>query len=166
MVTVRDSVKMHDVVRDVAIWIASSSEDGCKSLVRSGIGLSEISVGEFSNSNSLKRVSFMKNNITRLPDCVIQCSEASTLLLQGNELLQTVPERFLQGFEALRVLNLSHTKIQSLPLSLLQLGDLRALNLRDCDYLEELPPLGGLSRLQILDLHFSGIRELPKGWKS
>ena len=27
-----DTVKMHDVVRDVAIWIASSSEDGCKSL--------------------------------------------------------------------------------------------------------------------------------------
>ena len=26
------TVKMHDVVRDVAIWIASSSEDGCKSL--------------------------------------------------------------------------------------------------------------------------------------
>jgi disease resistance protein RPS2 len=38
----KDTVKMHDVVRDVAIWIASSSEDECKSLVRSGIGLSEI----------------------------------------------------------------------------------------------------------------------------
>uniref|UniRef100_A0A2N9G4H7 Uncharacterized protein n=1 Tax=Fagus sylvatica TaxID=28930 RepID=A0A2N9G4H7_FAGSY len=157
------SVRMHDVVRDVAIWIASSCEDGYKSLVRSGIGLSEISVGEFSNSNSLKRVSFMMNNITMLPDCVIQCSEASTLLLQHNGFLQTVPEKFLQGFEALKVLDLNHTSIQSLPLSLLQLGDLRAINLRDCKYLEELPPLGGLSRLQILDLRNSKIRELPKG---
>jgi disease resistance protein RPS2 len=160
------TVKMHDVVRDFAICIASTSEDGCKSLVRSGIGLSEISVGEFSNSKSLKRVSFMKNNITRLPDCVIQCSEASTLLLQGNELLQTIPERFLQGFEALKVLNLSYTTIQSLPPSLLQLRDLRVLQLRDCKYLEELPALGGLSRLQILDLHFSKIRELPKGMEN
>ena len=36
---VKGTVKMHDVVRDVAIWIASSSEGGCKSLIRSGIGL-------------------------------------------------------------------------------------------------------------------------------
>uniref|UniRef100_A0A2N9HKC5 Uncharacterized protein n=1 Tax=Fagus sylvatica TaxID=28930 RepID=A0A2N9HKC5_FAGSY len=125
------TVKMHDVVRDFAICIASTSEDGCKSLVRSGIGL-----------------------------------KASTLLLQGNELLQTIPERFLQGFEALKVLNLSYTTIQSLPPSLLQLRDLRVLQLRDCKYLEELPALGGLSRLQILDLHFSKIRELPKGMEN
>ncbi|KAK9280562.1 hypothetical protein L1049_014255 [Liquidambar formosana] len=38
--TRKDTVKMHDVVRDVAIWIASFTEDRCKSLVRSGIGLS------------------------------------------------------------------------------------------------------------------------------
>ena len=57
----KGTVKMHDVVRDVAVWITSSSEDGCKSLVRSGFCLSEISVGEF--SNSLKRVSFMNSHI-------------------------------------------------------------------------------------------------------
>ncbi|XP_075655382.1 disease resistance protein At4g27190-like isoform X2 [Castanea sativa] len=156
-----ESVKMHDVVRDVAIWITSSFEDGHKSFVRSGTGLSKISVGEF--SNSFKRVSFMCNKITRLPDCVIQCSEASTLLLQGNWLLETVPERFLQGFEVLRVLNLGETCIKSLPLSLLQLSDLRALILRSCFSLEELPPLGGLSRLQILDLTATRIREIPRG---
>ena len=39
----KGTVKMHDVVRDVAIWI-TSSEDGCKSLVRSGFCLSEISI--------------------------------------------------------------------------------------------------------------------------
>uniref|UniRef100_A0A2N9F406 NB-ARC domain-containing protein n=1 Tax=Fagus sylvatica TaxID=28930 RepID=A0A2N9F406_FAGSY len=90
------TVKMHDVVRDVAVWIALSSEGGCESLIRSGIGLSEISISE--------------------------------------------------------VLNLSDTSIQSLPLSLLQLGDLCALLLRDCTALEELPPLGVFSRLQMLDL--------------
>jgi disease resistance protein RPS2 len=155
---------MHDVVRDVAIWIASSFEDGCKSLVRSGIGLSEISVGVFSNSP--QRVSFIDNKITMLPDCVIQCSKASTLLLQGNLALSKVPERFLQGFEGLRVLNISGTRIQSLPLSLLQLSDLLALLLRDCFYLEELPPLGGLSRLQVLDLCATRIRELPRGMEN
>ncbi|KAG2680491.1 hypothetical protein I3760_11G101500 [Carya illinoinensis] len=158
------TVKMHDVVRDVAIWIASSAEDGHKSLVRSGIGLNRISAIEL--SNSLKRVSFMNNKITRLPDCVIECAEASTLLLQGNLPLDRIPERFLQGFEALRVLNISGSRIQSLPLSLLQLGDLRALLLRDCFYLEELPPLEGLSRLQVLDLTATRIRELPRGMEN
>nr|POF06309.1 disease resistance protein [Quercus suber] len=100
------TVKMHDTVCDVARWIASSSKDGCKSLVRSGILLSEISFGEFSNSNSLKRVSLVNNEITWLPDCIIQCLEASTLLLQRNYLLDTILERFLQGFKALSVLNL------------------------------------------------------------
>nr|POF06304.1 disease resistance protein [Quercus suber] len=158
-----ESVKMHDVVRDVAIWISSTSEDGCKSLVRSGIGLSEISVGEFSNSNSLDRVSFMVNNITRLPDCMIQCSKASTLLLQGNLALNTVPEKFLQEFEALKVLNLSGTSIRSLPHSLLQLTDLRVLLLRYCSNLEELPSLGTLTKLQELDLYGTCIANLPRG---
>ncbi|XP_075671424.1 disease resistance protein At4g27190-like [Castanea sativa] len=157
------TVKMHDVVRDVAIWISSSSEDGCKSLVRSGIGLSEISVGEFSNSNSLNRVSFMHNNITRLPNCMIQCSKASALLLQGNRALDTIPEKFLQEFEALKVLNLSGTNVWSLPHSLIQLRDLRVLLLRNCNYLKELPSLGTLSKLRELDLSTTCIANLPRG---
>ncbi|KAM3693841.1 hypothetical protein ACJW31_07G014800 [Castanea mollissima] len=157
------TVKMHDVVRDVAIWISSSSEDGCKSLVRSGIGLSKISAEGFSNSNSLDRVSFMDNNITRLPDCMIQCSKASTLLLQYNNALDTVPEKFLQGFEALKVFDLSGTRIRSLPHSLLQLRDLRVLLLRGCRNLEELPSLGTLTKLRELDLGYTGIANLPRG---
>ncbi|KAM3741658.1 hypothetical protein ACB098_07G012800 [Castanea mollissima] len=159
----REYVKMHDVVRDVAIWISSSSEDGCKSLVRSGIGLSEISAEEFSNSNSLDRVSFMRNNITRLPDCMIQCSKASTLLLQYNNALDTVPEKFLQGFEALKVFDLSGTSIRSLPHSLLQLRDLRVLLLRGCRNLKELPSLGTLTKLRELDLESTSIANLPRG---
>ncbi|KAL5548242.1 hypothetical protein UlMin_003473 [Ulmus minor] len=153
------TVKMHDVVRDVAIWIASSLEDKLKFLVRSGIGLSEISESEL--SNSLKRVSFMNNKISNLPDCEMQCSEASTLLLQGNLPLDRVPEVFLQAFQALRVLNISRTRIQSLP-PCLQLCELRALILRDCFFLEELPPLGALSKLQVIDLCATRIKELPK----
>ncbi|XP_059441574.1 disease resistance protein At4g27190-like [Corylus avellana] len=160
-----DTVKMHDVIRDVAIWIASSSEDGCKSLIHSGMGLSEISDVELSD-NSLKRVSFMNNKIVRLPDRVLQCSNASTLILQGNRDLDMVPEKFLQGFESLKVLNMSGTYINSLPLSLLQLGELRALLLRDCRNLKKLPPLEGFCRLQVLDLSLTCIKELPRGMEN
>ena len=150
------------VVRDVGIWIASSSKDGYKFLVRSGIGLNKIPVVELSNSP--KRVLFMNNEIRRRPDCVVQCLETSTLLLQGNLPLDTVLERFLQGFEALRVLNMSGTRIHSMPLSLLQLGELRALLLGGCLNLEELPSLERLNRLQVFNLiSTTRIRELPRG---
>ncbi|RVW79514.1 Disease resistance protein [Vitis vinifera] len=98
----KDTVKMHDVVRDVAKWIASTLEDGSKSLVESGVGLAKF-----------QRV-----------------FRASTLLLQGNLPLQEVPEGFLLGFQALRVLNMSGTQIQRLPSSILQLAQLRALLLK------------------------------------
>ncbi|KAF8409545.1 hypothetical protein HHK36_005623 [Tetracentron sinense] len=153
-------VKMHDIVRDVAIWIASS-EQGSESLVRSGMGLSQIPEGV--KWKSLKRISFMMNKITRLPDSVMECSEVSTLFLQRNFPLERVPEGFLQGFQALRVLNLSETSIRSLPLSHVRLDELRALLLSGCNYLNEFPPLGGLSRLQVLDLSGTPIRELPHG---
>ncbi|KAG6729681.1 hypothetical protein I3842_01G041900, partial [Carya illinoinensis] len=157
------TVKMHDVVRDVSIWIASTcSEDGSKSLVRTGNGLKKISATEL--SNSLKRVSFMDNDLEKLPDdSVIRCSEASTFLLQNNPCLELIPEIFLERFKALRVLNFSRTSIKSLPDSLLQLDDLRALLLSNCKDLEGLPQLERLSRLQVLDLSRIGIRELPKG---
>ena len=75
----------------------------------------------------------------------------------------TVPERLLQGFEVLKVFNLTGTCIRSLPLSLFQLGDLRTLILRNCFSLEELPPLGGLSKFQMLNLCATRIKELPSG---
>nr|POF06323.1 disease resistance protein [Quercus suber] len=104
----------------------------------------------------------MNNEITWLPDCRIQCSETSTLLLQRNYLLDTILERFQQGFKALRVLNLSETHIRSLPYSLLLLRDLCALLLGSCRNLEEISSLGMLSNLQKLDLSGTRITELPR----
>ncbi|KAI9186444.1 hypothetical protein LWI28_017310 [Acer negundo] len=153
------TVKMHDVVRDVAIWISSSLEDGCRSLVRSGIGLTQISEAEM--FESLKRVSFMINKITGLPDLRSHCPEVLTLLLQGNALLERISDGFLQVFQSLRVLNIRGTHIQTLPESILQLVDLRVLLLGGCVFLEELPQLGALSKLQVLDCRSTLIRELP-----
>ncbi|KAK0601141.1 hypothetical protein LWI29_021566 [Acer saccharum] len=129
----------------------------------SGISLTQIS--EVEMSESLKRVSFMNNRITKLPDCRICCPETVSLLLQGNRFLSRIPNGFLQAFESLKVLNLSETRIRSLPQSILQLGDIRILLLKKCFYLEELPQLGGLSQLQVLDCSETGIRELPSGMK-
>ncbi|GFZ06579.1 NB-ARC domain-containing disease resistance protein [Actinidia rufa] len=116
----KDTVKMHDVVRDVSIWIACcSSRD--ESFVQVGVGLDQMPDIEF--SKSVKRVSFMDNRIKWLPNFLIECPKVSSLLLQGNLPLEIVPEGFLLGFPALQVLNLSETGIHTLPLSLLDLQE-------------------------------------------
>ncbi|KAL7216941.1 hypothetical protein ACSBR1_028800 [Camellia fascicularis] len=164
-----ETVKMHDIVRDIALWIASSSSsesDGCnnRSLVQSGIGLNRISMGAL--SKSLKRVSFMYNDIAMLPDCTTQCPMVSSLLLQANFRLQIVPEGFLLGFQALNVLNLSQTHIRTLPISLVQLSQLRALILRRCQRLAKLPPVGNLCNLEVLDCSSSDLELLPEGMEN
>nr|GLL16768.1 disease resistance protein At4g27190-like [Ipomoea trifida] len=166
-----NTVKMHDVVRDVGIWIASSleDEDRCKSFIRAGVGETRISQQHLLNfrSGKVKRVSFMNNNIASLPNCEAQqcVVEASTLFLQGNKNLLEVPNSFLQGFQVLRILDLSGSKIKFLPPSLLQLGELRALVLEGCKELSELPPLATLGKLQVLDCSDTAIAELPEDFE-
>ncbi|XP_058071081.1 probable disease resistance protein At4g27220 [Magnolia sinica] len=109
---------------------------------------------------STKRASFIQNKIRRLPDRMVGCSQLSTLHLQSNP-LKEILEGFFTGLQALRVLNLSETSIRSLPLSLTELRQLRAIFLRDCTFLSELPPMGRLTELQTLDLSGTQISELP-----
>nr|GMC46833.1 disease resistance protein At4g27190-like [Ipomoea batatas] len=158
-------VKMHDVVRDVGVWISKSLEEGCKAINNAGISGTQISQQLFNCSEVVKRVSFMASNIEFLPNCNIQCAEASTLFLQGNPRLLEVPNTFLQGFPMLRILDLSDSKIQFLPHSLLQLGELRALFLQNCHELFELPSLATLGMLQVLNCSGSAITKLPEDFE-
>ncbi|KAJ0263206.1 Leucine-rich repeat-containing protein [Hirschfeldia incana] len=156
-----DTVKMHDVVRDFAIWVMSSSRDDSHSLVMSGIGLCEFPHEKF--VPSIRRVSLMNNKLKRLSDEVVECVELSALLLHGNFHLEELPVGFLISFPALRILNLSGTRIRQLPHSLSELHELRSLILRDCYYLEEVPSLEGLAKIQVLDLCATPIKETPRG---
>ncbi|KAL1184438.1 hypothetical protein V6Z11_A01G044500 [Gossypium hirsutum] len=59
----RDTVKMHDVMRDTALYIKSS---GPRFMVKSGIGLKELpSKQEW--EEDLEKVSFMMNNVSEIP---------------------------------------------------------------------------------------------------
>ncbi|KAK3408829.1 hypothetical protein EUGRSUZ_J00987 [Eucalyptus grandis] len=155
-----DSVKMHGVVRDVAIWIATCANSESKFLVRANVRMTRLS--EFELQRDLERVSLMRNSIKALSDKEIECPKMISIFLQYN-FLQNIPENFLRGFGALKVMNLGGTQVRSLPVSLLHLRDLRALLLRSCNHLEELPPLGSLTKLCILDLHDTSIKQLPEG---
>ncbi|KAK1260547.1 Disease resistance protein [Acorus gramineus] len=143
-----EEVKMHDVVRDVAIWIASSSEPEFETFARPGTGLTNFP--KESMKESLRRVSLMNNKIEKLPpDRLMTNSKLLSFLLQGNP-LKDIPEELFVGLRALRVLNLSSTRLKKLPLSLGSLGDLRQLNL---SYTPELVniPAGVFARLSCLE---------------
>ncbi|KAF3629220.1 putative disease resistance protein-like [Capsicum annuum] len=157
----KDSVKMHDVVRDVAIWIDNSFGNEQNSVIQAGIGLTKISHAKV--SASVKRISFVGNKIEHLPDCFTKCPEATSLLLQDNEPLVEIPREFFLSFPALTVLNLSETSIRALPPSINSLCQLRALILQSCKMLKELPPIGNLCNLHVFDCDDTRLRCLPQG---
>ncbi|XP_077242306.1 disease resistance protein At4g27190-like [Tasmannia lanceolata] len=153
------TVKMHDIVRDVALWIASSSEDGNKFFVQSNMGSSKIT--EEGMHESINRASFVGGELSEIPMFSARCSRLSTLFLQDNP-LNKIPRDIFLGLKALRVLNLSSTKIKSLPKEVGELNNLRLLNLSNTYELEriEAHTISRLSSLEVLDMYKSSY-----GWK-
>ncbi|KAK1271217.1 putative disease resistance protein [Acorus gramineus] len=124
----RECVKMHDVIRDLALRITSH-----------GGGEGRIYLARAES---------------------VDCPVLTTLFLQRNNQLKAIPESFLEGMPALRVLDLSGTSIKQLPPSLCRLKNLRGLYLRKCSLLFTLPPeIGSLKSLEVLVV--TGIRYLP-----
>ncbi|XP_077242296.1 disease resistance protein At4g27190-like [Tasmannia lanceolata] len=155
----KGTVKMHDIVRDVAIWIASSSEDGNKFFVQSNMSWSKIT--KEGMHESINRASFVGGGLSEIPTFLATCSSLSTLFLQDNP-LNKIPRDIFLGLKALRVLNLSGTKIKSLPKEVGELNNLRLLNLSEMRELEriEAQTISRLSSLEVLDMFESGY-----GWR-
>ncbi|XP_077231657.1 putative disease resistance protein At4g27220 [Tasmannia lanceolata] len=147
-------VKMHDVVRDVAISIASRTEQGF--LVKVGVELTEWP----ENLDECKRLSLMGTSIGMLHDPP-NCPRLSTLLLQQMNGLEEIPNNFIEGMKALVVLDVSNTKISSLPPSLPYLKNLKTLCLDECSCLDDISLLGGLEKLEVLSGKRTGIKQLP-----
>ncbi|TXG69292.1 hypothetical protein EZV62_004227 [Acer yangbiense] len=114
-----DHLKMHDVIRDMALWIACEIEkEKGKFLVQTSVGLTE--APETEKLEGVKRMSLMENQIENLPE-TLSCPHLSTLLV------------------SLQHLDLSDTKIKELPEELKALANLRCLNLGRMHYLHRVP---------------------------
>nr|BAD16724.1 CC-NB-LRR protein [Solanum tuberosum] len=155
-----ETVKMHDVIRDISIQIGYNQEKP-KSIVKASMKL-ENWPGEIL-TNSCGAISLISNHLKKLPDRV-DCPETEILLLQDNKNLRLVPDEFFQGMRALKVLDFTGVKFKSLPSSTRQLSLLRLLSLDNCRFLKDVSMIGELNRLEILTLRMSGITSLPESF--
>ncbi|KAL7218956.1 hypothetical protein ACSBR2_012093 [Camellia fascicularis] len=177
-------VKMHDVIRDVALSIAK--DDGKEILVKHGVK----EWPEKDTCESYSAISLRFDNTLELPDDLV-CPQLHTLsMLLKREwrsyALLNVPDRFFSGMEKLTILELNRICMLP-PLSLANLVNLRMLWLDDCELgdiailkdlnnnleilslrgsnIEVLPSeIGQLTRLRLLDLgNCKKLREIPQG---
>ncbi|KAH6801156.1 hypothetical protein C2S52_001620 [Perilla frutescens var. hirtella] len=151
-------VKMHDVVRDMAVKIC-----GGKYMIRAGdSSLKEIATEE-EWTGDLEKVSLMYNGIRRIGEGTSpDCPNLSTLLLCWNP-LEGIPDSFLSKMQGLCTLDLCRTKITMLPDSISELKSLKSLLLEYCRMLEKVPNLGELKALRELNLGYTAITEVPQG---
>ncbi|XP_022997552.1 disease resistance protein RPS2-like [Cucurbita maxima] len=150
-----DFVKMHDIVRDTAILIASKMKS--KYLVRHGAGESLWPpMDEFKDYTA---ISLGCSDHSELPEFI--CPQLRFLLLVGKRTSLRLPEKFFAGMQELRVLDLTSLCIQQLPSSIDQLVNLHTLCLDDC-VLPDMSIVGELKKLEILSLRASDIIALPR----
>ncbi|KAM4125070.1 hypothetical protein ACB094_01G280600 [Castanea mollissima] len=153
-------VKMHDLIRDMALQITSTSP---RFLVEAGVYLRNFPDIEKWAENH-EKVSLMHNYISEVPSNLSpKCHRLSTLLLSSNHTLTLIPNSFFVHMHALQVLDLSDTGLEILPDSVSGLENLTALLLRGCYRLKYVPSLAKMKVLMKLDFSHSGIREVPQG---
>ncbi|KAF8029651.1 hypothetical protein BT93_E2162 [Corymbia citriodora subsp. variegata] len=152
-----ERLKMHDLIRDMALHIMSAT-----SIVKPGKGLTRIPPEECW-TEALEKVSLMKNNISEFPLSMSpNCPRLSTLLLNYNTMV-IIPDSFFRQFCGLKVLNLSECYLRELPNSISDLVNLRALLLSQCLDLRHIPYLGKLTSLRKLDIDRCDSLEVPEG---
>ncbi|KAG4160744.1 hypothetical protein ERO13_D01G017200v2 [Gossypium hirsutum] len=143
-------VKMHDVIRDMALWIAGES-DKEKFCVKSGVQLKELP--EAKKWEEVTRMSLMWNQIENLTE-VLECPNLQTLFL-GRNRLRVIINDFFNFMPMLRVLDLSYNMLEELPVGIAKLVSLEHLNL-SWTGIKKLPvELKALAKLKYLNLEWT-----------
>uniref|UniRef100_A0A6N2KZQ5 Uncharacterized protein n=1 Tax=Salix viminalis TaxID=40686 RepID=A0A6N2KZQ5_SALVM len=155
-------VKMHDLIRDMAIQIL---EENSRAIVKAGAQLKELLDAE-EWSEKLMSVSLMHNQIEEIHSGHSpRCPNLSTLFLRDNRQLGFIANSFFKQLHGLKVLDLSRTDIECLPGSVSDLEGLTSLLLTDCRRLSSVPSLKKLRELKRLDLSGAPLKKIPHGMK-
>ncbi|KAJ0045028.1 hypothetical protein Pint_04138 [Pistacia integerrima] len=153
-------VKMHDVIRDVALGIASKGD--IVFLVKAGLGLIEWPK-EGRHLGQYTAISLMNNKIQMLPDH-LECPKLETFLLSRQYSYERrdnieVSNHFFDEMKALKNVSLSCANLSIKSLKFLT--DIKTLKLIFCN-LRDISSLEHLARLEILSLRYSSFDEFPK----
>ncbi|KAL6285136.1 hypothetical protein ACE6H2_009526 [Prunus campanulata] len=152
-------VRMHELVRDVAIWIASKDKHTFSRAYGD-------EVKEWPNRDFLKKcsaISLKSCKIPRLPEVPWVCPKLRFFVLESDNVDDSleIPGNYFEGMNELKVLDVTKLRIPSLPPSLQSLTNLQTLCLDQC-VLGDIALVGQLTNLKILSLIHSEVKELPK----
>ncbi|KAF8018428.1 hypothetical protein BT93_H3347 [Corymbia citriodora subsp. variegata] len=146
---------MHDIIVDVAIYIASTK---WKALVGTkGDGFNKWSEDELKKCTA---ISFPFVGIEELPE-KLDCPNLKMLLLHEHNPFIKIPPSFFESMRNLQVLDITGLSFTSLPSSIELLENLKSLCLDQC-HLRDVTILGKLKGLQMLSFLHSTITSLPK----
>ncbi|XVF11225.1 hypothetical protein REPUB_Repub08aG0007900 [Reevesia pubescens] len=146
-------IKMHDVIRDMSLWIACKCEgEKWRFFVEARFGLTE--APEVGNWGSIHRLSLMENKIENLVETP-NCPHLQTLFLNNNK-LKVINNDFFQFMSGLRVLDLSENEsLHELLVGISKLVSLECLDLSNTR-IRQLPlELKALEKLKCLRLEGS-----------
>ncbi|EHA8588945.1 disease resistance protein SUMM2 [Cocos nucifera] len=162
----KERVRMHDVIRDLALWIASDcGRKKNKWLVQAGVGLTEAMdvKQKWIGAEGVERISLMHNGIEMLPQYLPHRPNLKVLMLQRNYALRRIPPDLFQCMPALTYLDLSYTALEELTKEIAILVQLQYLNL-SFTYIKALPKeLACLKELKYLLLrNITGLLRIPR----
>ena len=151
-------VRMHDVVRNVAV-IISSKENHVFAHQRTTLRKED-----WPSMDELRKITWVSLNqfdCDELPEGLV-CPKLEFFGCRPNQnSSMKVPDSFFEGMTQLKVLDFTSMHLPSLPSSLPYLENLRTLCL-DASKLGDITIIAKLKKLEILTLRYSNIEELPK----
>ncbi|KAM7486619.1 hypothetical protein LguiA_002628 [Lonicera macranthoides] len=150
-----DCVKMHDLVRDFALSIASKGQF----LVRLDNGIKERLIQD--TNEQYTSISLQCDKMDQLPSG-LKCPNLTLMQLIGLDCESLkFPESFFEGMRRLQVLVLRRASIPSLPGSFQFLTNLQTLSLNHCRLECDVSMIEKLEVLEILSFAHSEMQDLP-----
>ncbi|XP_040998148.1 probable disease resistance protein At4g27220 [Juglans microcarpa x Juglans regia] len=157
-----ECVKMHDVVRDVAISIASRDESGFMVVLDTGLEEwpRKDRYDSYTTISLLLREMKGYSNGLKCPKLLLL--RLSCLYCSKTYHSEMFPGNLFNGMKELKILSLQEGcfSLTSLPPSIQILQNLQMLNLENCR-LGDVSAIGTLGKLEILGFRYSEIEELP-----
>ena len=146
------TIKMHDVIRYVAINIA---KEKYMFIIKEALELEGRS-----KSKDLIAISLPYGYVSELPE-KLECPQLKYFLLFNNKNTLRIPDTFFEEAKELSVLSLDGVCLPSCDSLLKFLQNLQTLCLVDCK-LDDVTVIGQMKNLKVLSLSGSDIKQLPK----